>query len=392
MNRTTGQRLRSVTVPYVGLRAIGQAIEFVGWVLLARRLAPAGLGQLAVAFLLFRYAGLVADWGAIGRGARDVASKGRHGAVSGFVRFRTRLSLTLGAAAALSAIVTNHADVAPVAVLVLSIGMNRDWIALGKERGVRAGAPIVLQGVVIAAGAVVASTTSEGAFVVAAGYGASLVVSIALNRLSVEDDLGSSTRPDHWLLVALLANQANSTLDIVLLGALTTSAEAGIYSAVYRFPNAFIALLGSVIGAFLPIATATRHEDEAKYEALERRAMIVSATTASLVVVAMPVLYLAVPIVLDAAYEPGRGPLLVLTLATAVVTLTSPLHSILIARGRDRTYATITATGAAVNVGLNLLLIPTHQMMGAAFATLATQALISLMLVYAVRSPRASPG
>lgn len=385
MTRTTGQRLWAVTLPYVGLRAAGQVAEFVGWVLLARRLAPASLGQLAVAFLLFRYVGVVADWGAIGRGARDVAAKGRHGSVRAFVAFRTRLSLGLGGAAVLLAIVTQRADLAPVAVVALSIGMNRDWIGLGREQGARAGLPILLQGATIAVGAAFAGSTSQGAFVVAAGYGTSLIVSLLLNRLSAEDESGSPARPDHWLLVALLANQATSTFDIVMLGPLAGSARAGIYSAVYRFPNAFIALLGSVIGAFSPIATATRHESGEAHFALIRRAMILSAISAALVLASAPILYGLVPRLLGPEYESGRGPLVVLTVATAVVTLTAPLHSILLAWGRDRSYAAIALTGACVNITLNLVLITQYQMMGAASATLVAQVVVSALLVAVVR-------
>src|SRR3954465_3877893 len=58
------KRWRATTLPYLALRGGGQAAEFVGWVILARRLGTEAFGELAVAALACRYAGLVADWGA----------------------------------------------------------------------------------------------------------------------------------------------------------------------------------------------------------------------------------------------------------------------------------------------------------------------------------------
>ena len=50
-----GQRWRSVAVPMAFLRLGGQALEFLGWIIFARKLGTSGYGTLAVAFLVARY-------------------------------------------------------------------------------------------------------------------------------------------------------------------------------------------------------------------------------------------------------------------------------------------------------------------------------------------------
>ena len=52
IQRSIGQRWRSTTLPYLSLRGAGQAAEFVGWIVLARRLGTTAFGELARAGFL----------------------------------------------------------------------------------------------------------------------------------------------------------------------------------------------------------------------------------------------------------------------------------------------------------------------------------------------------
>ncbi len=377
---TTGQRVRSITLPYVGLRSLGQAAEFVGWIVLARRLDPSGLGEVAVGFLLCRYAGLVADWGAIGRGARDVAAAGRHGSVRGYLQLRTSIAAALSVVGSALFVLTGHAVMVPLIVVLMSVGMNRDWISLGMERGFRAGLPAAVQGVVLMGASVTADTPGMGAAVVGVGYGVGLAASLMLNPAPDDKATARPGRQDHWLLVALIANQVTSSLDILLLNWMASTTDAGIYATVYRFPNAFVALLGGVIGALVPIATRTHHEDEGEHGRLVSRSLRVSALSASAVLASAPVLYYLIPVVLGDAYAPGRVPMVLLVVATAVITLMAPLHSVLVARGRDRRYALLVSAGTGLNVGLNLVLIPRFGMVGAGTSTLIAQVLVAALV------------
>jgi len=378
-----GARWRGVAVPYTLLRLGGQAAEFLGWVVLARGLGASAFGELSIAFLACRYAGIVADWGATMRGPRDVAAEGRQGSVRAYVRTRTALALSLAAVAIAVMVLAGRPRLAPVAAVVGALGLSRDWIALGQQRGARAAVPIAVQGAVLLLAAAAARTAGAGAVAVATGYGAAAVVSVALNR--VPDDLArGTTRPDAWMLVAVLAIQITSSLDTILLGWLASTSEAGVYAAIYRIPNAWIAVLSALLAGLLPLATHALHDDEQRFGRLRVRSLRASGKAALAVVLFAPAGALLVPVVFGTEYRDGRLPALLLLLATAVITLAAPLHPLAVSAGRDRPYALVMVGGAALNVALNLALIPPYGMSGAAVSTLAAQLVVSWLLWWLV--------
>jgi O-antigen/teichoic acid export membrane protein len=370
-----------LAAPYAMLRLSGQGLEFVGWVLLARRLAPGPFGELAIAFLVCRYLGVIADWGAQWRGPRDVAARGRLGSVRALVRRRTVLAPIFAAVVAAAMVAIGHAPLAPAALVVLSMGLTRDWIALGLGRGAVAGFPSLVQGALLLAGAAMVTKPGPAAVVVAVAYLCAAAISVALNRIPPDgDDAAPDVRPDAWLLSAFLAIQVLSTTDIVLLGVLRSSAEAGTYAAVYRFPNAWVAVLGALLASLAPSATAAFHDDRNGFHALARRSLRASTVAGAVVACSAPALVWVSMTLLGPDYADGRLPAAILTLATAVITLAAPLHPLAMATGHDRRYATIVIAGSAGNVALNLAVIPHFGMAGAATATLLAQVLITIGL------------
>jgi len=367
------------------LRLSGQAAEFVGWVVLARRLGTSAYGQLAVAFLIARYAGLVADWGASFRGARDVAADGRHGSIRQYVRKRTRTSILLALGAVAVALAAHQPGLAPMAVVVLSLGLSRDWIAVGRERGARSGIPLAAQGALVLVGSLFAMTVPAAAIAVAVGYGAAALLSILLNPLGPESAGEDAATTHGWILAAVLANQITSSTDTVLLSLLRSTSAAGIYAAVYRLPNAWLAILALMLGSLLPMATSSHHHDPAGHLHLRRRSLRVSAVGAALILFVTPFTWFLVPVLFGPAYRPGQVPLAILMVATAVITFTAPLHPFALATGRDRAYALVLVLGASGNIGANLLIIPWLGMTGAALTTLAAQSVISIQLWRLVR-------
>lgn len=376
-----GRRWRSVALPLALLRLSGQALEFAGWVVLARRLGTSTVGELAVGFLIARYVGLVADWGASFRGARDVAADGRHGSVRHYVRKRTRTSIALAALAVAVAFAVGKPGLAPLAVVVLSLGLSRDWIAMGRERGARAGIPLAAQGALVVAGSLLATTLPAAAVAVAVGYGVAAVVSILLNPLAPETPTEIDGPTTHgWILAAVLANQITSSTDTVLLSILVSTSAAGIYASIYRLPNAWLAILTLMLGSLLPMATSSHHDDHEGHLRLRNRSLRFSAMGAGLILLATPLTWFLVPVIFGTAYSSGQGPLAILMVATAVITFAAPLHPFALSSGRDRTYALVLVCGALGNIVANLLVIPLLGMNGAALTTLGAQILVAALL------------
>jgi len=378
--RSLGSRWRATTVPYLVLRGSGQAAEFLGWVILARRLGTSVFGDLSVAVLICRYGGLVADFGASIRGVRDVAEGRGTAAIRALIRRRTQLSFVLGGIYVIGCLLLGSTSYLGLVVMLLGIGMNRDWIALGLERGGRSGAPVAVQGILLVLVATVAPVHLP-ALAPAVAYGVALALSLAVNRVpQIPGEVSDEVRIDGWMLVAIIANQVLSSADVLLLAWLDGSSSAGIYAAVYRIPNAWLALLVILRGGLLPMATDVLARDREQFLGLRRSSLKWSGIAAgSLCVLTVPA-YFLVPVIFGEAYAPGQWPTVLLLLATAVATIGAPLHHLFLAFGDDRPYAWYLVAAAGLNVAVNLILIPPYGMMGAAIATVLANVLLAGLL------------
>jgi GT2 family glycosyltransferase/O-antigen/teichoic acid export membrane protein len=371
------------------LRAAGQALEFLGFIVLARRLGAQDFGTLTVAFLVCRYAGLIADWGATLKGTRDVAAGYRHDDVHALVRRREVVSVVLGIAYVLAVVAVGLPGLIPLVACIAGRGLNRDWLALGREEGTRAGVTSIAQGLLLAVGVVFVGSLFGAALVIGIAYGSAALLSVLLNRL---EHRTSATQPavEGWLLLATLSDQVFQTSDTLLLALLVGASSAGIYSAVYRAPNAWMTVVGLVITGYLPVVTRRLRSDPEQLRTARRRALKCGGAMALLVVASIPIAYVLVPVVLGEGYASGRAPMCILLAAAAVMTCTAGLAPIYYATRPDRLIAWWMTAAAVTNVSANLVLIPHFGMNGAASVTLGTQLMLSSFLLLQTRASRTS--
>ena len=380
-------RLGRVAVPLTVLRLVGQGGEFLAFVVLARRLGTTGFGEISVAYLICRYGGLVADWGASLKGTRDVAA-GRHpDGLHALVRRRDLTTVVLSLAFVIGAWATGHVAAAPLALTIVGRGVSRDWLALGEERGIRAGVPSAVQGAAAVVLCLLVDSVAGAAWAIGAAYALAALLSVRLNPLPARSDRipdeRSSVEP--WFLVLLIADQVYASADVILISLLLSASDAGIYAAVYRFPNALVTILGLTVMGLLPGLTRVVTAGSRQFADLRRRAIRVGALAAGIVVVTIPLAWLAVPVVFGADYEPGQGPLVLLLLATAFPAFTVGLQPLYFAARREQPLALFAVGVAIANVAANLVLIPRHGLMGAASVTLASQVLIAAFYVLGTR-------
>jgi O-antigen/teichoic acid export membrane protein len=357
---------------------MGQGTEFLAFVIFARRLGTADFGRLAVAFIICRYAGLIADWGASVRGPRDVAANRAPAQVRALVRRRELATAALVVVYLIVVTAWGRTELGPLAITIAGRGLARDWLALGKERGWRAGAPSVIQGCVVLAAAPLVNDIGTAAWAIAVGYGVALAVSVRVNPAPKGRALGH-VPVDAWILVAVLADQVAASTDTVLLAALRSAREAGIYAAVYRIPNAWMTVIGLAVIGFVPATARLVSEQPHRVIELRHRAIRVGAAVAGAVLLTIPGLWFAVPVLFGDAFRSGRGPLAILLVATAVSALGAPLHPLYLAIGRDRTQAAITAGVATLNLISNLIVIPWAGGTGAAATTLVAQTMLLVL-------------
>jgi O-antigen/teichoic acid export membrane protein len=166
-------------------------------------------------------------------------------------------------------------------------------------------------------------------------------------------------------------------IDTLLLRAFgIADASIGAYSAAYRVMEAPRTAFGSIAAGVLPAATSLAHPRErAKF-----RQLGMTTTAIALWVVLPAVLAFAlspgtvIGIIFGHGFAAAAPLLLVLAPMPILMALDAVLGSLLNALGAQKAVTGVFAICAVANVALNVILIPRSGAMGAAIATVATEA------------------
>jgi O-antigen/teichoic acid export membrane protein len=175
------------------------------------------------------------------------------------------------------------------------------------------------------------------------------------------------------LVVNVLLGLTIYNSDLIFLRVFQDRRTVGWYSASYQLISFLINMAAAYSLSLLPALTRVAG-DRARRDALYGDA------TAQTFAVGLPIAVggalLAAPIialVFGPEFEPSARALAIL-ICTLPFTLSKEVDLIaLIVAGRERTVMRMTAAAVAVNLALNLALIPSYGMLGAAISTLATE-------------------
>ena len=395
---------RSRVWKHVGTLAPAQALvlalNFAVWVHLSRALTPEGFGVLTFGMALLSYFVLAVTLGIDTVGVREVAR--RAGRVRSLVPtvLGVRLALAGGAGLVYAAVVvalpngpSDRLALAVLGLLLLARAVQVDWAFRGLER---MGTVAAWQGAAAVLTAAVAFAAVRGpADVVAAAVavaGVPLVASLGL-LVAYRRGVGAVRPVARWaawkpvlrpalpLAAAAFVGEVYYNLDKVMLEGLRTTAEVGFYGVGYKVYGLAVAPAAVLLPAFFPsLAAASGDPDRQRAAAAVYGRTLVAFGLP--LVVAGPVL--AGPLVLAvfgseyAAAVPAARLLLV---NAGVVYLAMAHGNPLTAWDLERPYMRVVFAGGAVNVVLNLLLIRPLGTVGAAGATLATEAVVLLGMV-----------
>lgn len=182
--------------------------------------------------------------------------------------------------------------------------------------------------------------------------------------------------------------------DRVLVGALATEAEAGVYAVASLASLVFVTLLSGIKSSYAPIAAALHVTgDRARLGQSFRLSTRWSQ-------------YLSVPVFLFLAfsgrdmlvvglgpeYAAGYVPMLVLSAAQLVNASTGPGDTLLIMSGNPKRWTALAGLGMTALIVLALAWIPRWGLLGAAMASAVTVMLVSIgSLVMVYRSLRINP-
>ncbi len=371
--------------PLTVLRGLGQALEFVGWVFIARSLGADDFGPLTVAFVIARYVGLLADWGAGRRGARDVASETPDALA--LVKQRRHLADGLAISFALGAVVGGVGWAAPLAVVTWHGGRNLDWIPLGAIQSLRASITPLFRGSSVLVAGLLIDGRDETVIAIATAYLLATAVSYLAARPHFERlPAAAHGWVDGWALMITALAAVYTVMDSVLVAVLSGTTDAGIYGAVARVPFGLATIAGLAVAALVPLATrATQVRGRSAWDVAKPAGIAAAVVAGGLILVSIPAAKVAVTAFGD-EYAGGLWPLIILLWAQALAIGSAPLGAVLLSIGGDRGIARIVGFAAALNVIGNLALIPAFGMVAAAATTVVAEAVVYVVFIRALKA------
>ena len=275
--------------------------------------------------------------------------------------------------------------VAMAVLMAAALACSLDWLLRGVERmaavaaATAAGGTVVLVGTLTVVSAEPAAEVAIGTFVAGEIVVTALTLRFAgLRRLPRPRLKGLRlTLRRSWPLGAssLIVYSYYANLDTVLLSLTRSAEEAGLYSAPYRL---FLAL--NVVGTFaayavLPgLSRAISRDMDSDDRAMDslRRALLPLAAY-GLVVLGLVELFggATLRLLFGEAFESEQAVFAVLCLAIPWYTVSFPVGYALIARDANRSFLIGAGVAGALNLALNVALIPRFGTEGAAVATAA---------------------
>jgi O-antigen/teichoic acid export membrane protein len=384
----------------------GRLLAFAVTVHLTRTLMAEGFGAVAFATSVLAGAALLVDLGFDSLGPLEVA-RGRV-PVAALARNVVALRLMLLAPALLA--VSLFAWLAPVttatkAVVVLyglsllANAVDLNWVFLGAERMRAAAAADLAQQALIAAGAFVLVREPEHLLRMPLIFLAGRAVGVGLLVVAAGRSWGP-IRPalDRALLRSLVpaalpfAGSAAVAVvltyfDLVLVGLWMGTAEAGLYGAAYRILWLPTLLVVAYLTALRPsVARRAMAGPASPFAMLGRSTPAVMATGIAASAAGILLAPALIDVLYGEAYRGAVAPLRLLLLSFALLVVSRHYRLVLVASGRQALDLKIMAAAAALNVALNVWLVPRFGLVGAAASNVASEAAILVAALYTAGS------
>ncbi len=182
---------------------------------------------------------------------------------------------------------------------------------------------------------------------------------------------------DSWpLLLSGAAIMVYMKIDQIMLGQMLNDNAVGVYSAAVRISEVWYFIPMVIVASVFPAILEAKKRDELQYQ--QRLQRLYDLMVALSVFVALPMTFLSNHIVtgLFGSEYTQAGPILAIHIwASVFVFLGVASSQYFIAENRQILSLQRTLVGAVFNIGLNLLLIPTHGPMGASIATVISYAM-----------------
>lgn len=372
-------------------RGVTAVVTLGTYAYLTRTLGPAAFGILSWGLAWLAYFSVGLDLGTGVYGVREVArDPSRVRLLAGqilsvrLMMLCVALVLFYGSLLLLDKPATLKTVVAVQGIALVGFALTMDWVFQGVERmGILAVRNVAATALTLAGILLFVHDPSDVIWAAAAMAGTSVIVALALGVPLVRTwgplrlrgyraDWPHILRASLPIGASLFAMTIYGVTDQFLLGLLRTEQETGWYGAAYRVLTASL-ILGDILNqAFLP--SLSNAAGDRSLMVRRGRAFATTLFSVGLPVTAAGALLAGDLITGFAgeAYTPATTPLVLLMAAASATYVSKAFGDALVAWNHERAYLAVVATGAGINVVLNLVLIPPYGGTGAAAATVCS--------------------
>ena len=168
-------------------------------------------------------------------------------------------------------------------------------------------------------------------------------------------------------------------IDTVMLSLMKPAYDVGVYSVGYKVLEVVIFFPAMYIGLIMPLLSKFANDSE-KFKTIFRRAFLVLAATAIPTVVGLIIFSKPIVGILGGAdfVRDAAPALVILSFAVGIIFFGNLGGNAIIALGIQRRGMWIYGAGAVFNIIANLIFIPRYSYLAAAWATVATELLVTV--------------
>jgi len=194
------------------------------------------------------------------------------------------------------------------------------------------------------------------------------------------------------LSISLVLVAIVNRVDFIMLERLASIEDVGLYGAAYRVTNLLEKFPLLVMGTLYPVMSRLAVEDTARLRQVYQRALArfagIGVALGAVVIAVSPWL---LALVFGDSFRAAAPALRWLVVSTVCLYLALTGGNLLIAVGRARDNVLALGAGAAANIWLNIVLIPSRGIEGAAMATAASFAIVLGVTLVAVEKAMSAP-
>lgn len=385
---------------YAGGEAGSRVLAFIATVYIARRLGASAFGYLGFAAAIVAYFGRALSTGISDVGSREIARRPADAQAIAAGGTLVRIVAALFGVVAVVAISTivpapriGRIVLALTGLSLISLAVDTSWVYKGTGSARRVGVALLAgQAIAVALLLILIRAPNDVvrvpliqflADIVAAGYLAAPLINLSWlgAHLSEGWRLLKSSR---LITVSRLLRTLVVSIDVVMLGFMSTSQQVGWYSAAYRVVFFVLAITYASHIAWLPAVTravAQKRSVDAELSGSLRLSVVV---TVPFVVGGIMIAPRLLNALFGEEYVPAATALQLLLVSLFFIALHGPSRNLFLAYDRLGLESWIMAVAVVVNIALNIALIPRYGLNGAALATVAADGVILLLCVAAI--------